>query len=89
MGLPILAFVQACQPSSENYLGSESGFDVAGKDGAVADLWRDHLIDGEQRTLAKVGLLRIRIGVGSGRTGGFAIKVSGIVVAAAIHNLGR
>ncbi len=87
MGLPILAFVQACQPSSENYLGSESGFDVAGKDGAVAYLWRDHLIDGEQRTLAKVSLLRIRIGIGSGRTGGFAVKVGGVMVAATIDDL--
>jgi len=89
MVLPVLALVEACQPSSQDHLGGEGGFDKAGKDGAVAYLRRDDLIDGQQGTLAKIRFLRIGVGVGSSCAGGFAIKISGIMVAAAIHNLGR
>jgi hypothetical protein len=55
-------------------LNSEGGFGVAGKDGAVADVRRDNLVHGRQRTQAKVGLLRIGIGSGSGNTRAFAVK---------------
>ena len=81
------ALVQVRQPSGENDLGSKSRFDVAGKNGAVADLRRDDLIDGQQGTLAKISFLRIGVGVGSRCAGRFAVKVGSIVVAAAIHNL--
>ena len=89
MALPVLTFVQTCQPSGEDNLSSEGGFNIPSKDSTVAYLWRDHLIDGEQRTLSKVGILRSRIGVGSRCPGGFAVKVRRIVVAAAADNLRR
>ena len=89
MVLPVLAFVQTCQPGSQDNLRGEGGFDKAGEDGAVAYLWRDHFIDSEQRTLAKVRFLRIRVGIGSRCAGGFAVKVSRVVVTAAVHNLRR
>ena len=81
MVLPVLAFVQTCQPGSQDNL--------RGEDGAVPYLRGDDLIDGQQGTLAKICFLRIGVGVGSSCAGGFAIKISGIMVAAAIHNLGR
>ena len=78
-----------CQPGSQDNLGGEGGFDKAGEDGAVAYLRRDDLIDGQQGTLAKIGFLRIGIGVSSRCAGRFAVKVGGIVVAAAVDDLRR
>jgi hypothetical protein len=49
----------------------------------------DHFINREQWTLAKVGFLRIGIRVGSRRARRFAVEVGGVVVAAAIDDLGR
>lgn len=57
------------------------------EDGAVAYPWRNHFIDREQRTLAKVGFLRIRIRVGSGRTRCFAVEIGGVMIATAIGDL--
>jgi hypothetical protein len=53
----------------------------------VAYLRRNNLIDSEQRALAKVGFLRVGIGVSSRRFGGFAIEVGGIVITATINDL--
>src|SRR5260221_9512367 len=85
--LPVLTFVQTCQPSGEDNLGSEGGFNIPSKDSTVADLWRDHLIDGEQRTLTEIRFLRIGIGVGSGCAGRLAVEISGVMVTAAVDDL--
>ena len=73
--------------TSENGLGGEGGFDKAREDGVVADLRRDHFIDGEQGTLTKVGFLRVGVRISRRCARGFAIKVGGIVVATTIDNL--
>ncbi len=86
-GLPVLAFVQAGQSGGQYHLRGEGRVDKAGEDSAIAYLRRDDFIDGQQGTLAKVRFLRIRIGVGGSRVGGFAVEVGGIVVAAAIDDL--
>jgi len=64
----------------------ESRFDKTGEDGAIAYLRGDYFIDGRQGTLAKVGLLRIGVRISRRCAGGFAIKIGGIVVSAAIDN---
>lgn len=88
MALPALAFVQAGQSGSQNALGSKGRFDIAGKNGTVAYLRCDDLINREQKSLTKVGLRRIGIRIGSGRARGFAVKIGGIVVATTIDDLG-
>ncbi len=80
-GLPVLACVKPCQSSGEDNLSSEGRFDIAGKDGAVAYLRCDNLINREQWALPEVGLAGFGIGIGGGRAGGFAVEVSGVMIA--------
>jgi len=79
MVLQFLAFVQTCQPGSQDHLGSEGGFDKAGKDGAVAYLRGATSSTVSKGTRAKGLPLRVRISVGGGRAGGFAVEVGSIV----------
>src|SRR5258708_39770405 len=85
--MPILAFIQACQPSGQDDLGSESRFDITGQDSTVAYLRSDNFSNGEQWALTKVRFLRIRISIRSCCARGFAVEVGGVVIATTIDNL--
>ena len=85
--LPVVALIETSQAGIQDDLGGKARLHITGEDGAVADLRRDHFIDGQQRTLAQMAVGIIGIGIGGCCAACFAVELGGVGITAAINHL--